>query len=237
MIVYPAIDISDGKIVRLQKGNFQKKTIYSNNVKEQVKEFENNGAKWIHVVDLDGALLGENKNQAAIKVILENTKCKVQLGGGIRSLKIIDHWINLGVERVIIGTAAIENPSLVKEAIKTFPKNISIGLDLVDDMVAIKGWTKIEGRKKAEYYFQKFSDLGVISIIYTDINKDGLLKGPNLKKIKYFKSLIKVPLIASGGVSEKKDLLMLKDNDIEGVIVGKDIYDKKVDIKKIFSLG
>ena len=236
MIVYPTIDLSKGEVVRLEKGNFQRKTIYSKNVKAQINEFEKKGAEWVHVIDLDGALSGKNKNQKAIHNILESTNCKVQLGGGIRSLKIIESWISLGVDRVIIGTAAIENKTLVKDAIRLFPNKVSVGLDLLKDKVAIKGWTKTINDENAEYYFKKFSDLGVESIIYTDIDKDGLLKGPNIKKIEYYKNIIQVPLIASGGVASLNDIIGLKKTNVAGVIVGKAIYDKKVDLEKIFDL-
>ncbi len=236
MIVYPAIDLSKGEIVRLQRGNFARKTVYSKDVRNQINQFEKNGAEWVHVVDLDGALSGKNKNQKAINEILESTNCRVQLGGGIRSLKIIDNWINLGVDRIIIGTSAIENKTLVEEAVKFFPKKISVGLDLLKGKVAIKGWTKIVDEKESDYYFKKFSDLGVESIIYTDIDKDGLLNGPNIKKINYYKNIIQVPLIASGGVSCLGDLINLKNINVSGVIVGKAIYDKKIDLEKAFNL-
>ncbi len=236
MIIYPAIDLSEGKIVRLKQGNFSKKTIYNYNVKEQVNEFERYGAEWIHVVDLDGALSGKNENKKIIEEILGATNCKIQLGGGIRSLKNIESWIDLGVSRVIIGTAAIKKKELVREAVRFFPKKISVGLDLLNEKVAIKGWTEKVDNKSAEFYFKKFSDLGVESIIYTDISKDGLLSGPNIKKINYFQEIIEVPLVASGGVSSLDDLLNLKKSNVSGTIVGKAIYDKKVDVKKIFHL-
>ena len=237
MIIYPAIDLSNGKIVRLKKGNFNKKTIYTNNIKNQVSNFQKSGAKWIHVVDLDGAISGVNKNKEAIKEILNVSSCKVQLGGGIRSLKNIESWLSLGVSRLIIGTAAIKSQTLVEEAVKCFPNKISVGLDLLKDKIAVKGWTETIKDKSAEYYFKKYSDLGVESIIFTDISKDGLLKGPNFKRIKYYKNIIKVPLIASGGVSSLDDLIRLKKLNVYGVIVGKAIYDKKVDLQKIFKLG
>ncbi len=237
MIIYPAIDISKGEIVRLEKGDFEKKTIYSNNTQKQVTLFENNGAEWIHLVDLDGALHGKNKNQKVIKDILAFSKCKIQLGGGIRTLHNIEEWLDLGVNRVIIGTAAIENATIVEEAVKIFPKKISVGLDLKNDKVAIKGWTKLITERKAEYYFKKFSDLGVESIIYTDISKDGVLEGPNVKKINYYKSLINVPLIASGGVSCLEDIVNLSNIEVSGVIVGKAIYDKRINLSKMFSIG
>ncbi len=236
MIVYPAIDISKGEIVRLTKGDFSKKKIYHTSLEKQVKSFHSNGADWIHVVDLDGALSGENKNENSIKKVLENTKCKVQLGGGIRKLKDIEKWVMLGVNRVIIGTSAITNSNLVKEAVKQFPNKIAVGLDLLDEHVAIKGWTEVVKEKKAEFYFKKFSDLGVETIIYTDINNDGVLKGPNFKNILKYKKIVKVPLIASGGVSSFQDIKKLYSFNIDGVIVGKAIYDNKVKLNEIFSL-
>ena len=236
MIVYPAIDISNGKIVRLLRGNFSKKKIYNNDIIEQVKVFERNGAEHIHVVDLDGALAGKNKNEDSINKIIQNTECKVQLGGGIRTLKDIEKWIEIGVHRVIIGTSAITDKSLVKEAIKAFPKKVSVGLDLYREYVAIKGWTKVVKEKKADYYFKKFSDLGVESIIYTDISNDGVLEGPNFKSILKYKEIVNVPLIASGGVSSIEDIKKLYSFKVHGVIVGKAIYDQKVKINEIFNV-
>ena len=237
MIIFPAIDLSLGKIVRLEKGDFSKKTIYSSNVLSQITSFEKEGAHWVHVVDLDGALSGKNQNQNVIKDILASTKCSIQLGGGIRSLEKIEEWIKLGVKRVIIGTAAIENETIVEEAIKEFPNKVSVGLDLVDDKVAIKGWTEVISNRDAEFYFKKFSDLGVESIIYTDISRDGLMKGPNLEKINYYKNIINVPLVASGGVASLKDISALASMKVGGVIVGKAIYDKKVILSDMFRLG
>ena len=237
MIIYPAIDLSAGKVVRLIKGNFERKTIYSNDPELQVNKFESYGAKWIHIVDLDGALSGKNENKKAIKEVLQSTNCKIQLGGGIRTLKNIEDWINLGVSRVIIGTAAIKNKRFISDAVKYFPERISVGLDLLKEKVAIKGWTEVVANKKADYFFQKFSDLGVASIIYTDISKDGLLKGPNLRQIIYYKNLIKVPLIASGGISSFDDIIKLKKSNIYGTIIGKAIYEKKIDLKKVFGLA
>ena len=236
MIVYPAIDISNGEIVRLLRGDFNKKKIYKNDIIQQVKEFENNGAQHIHVVDLDGALAGKNKNEYSINKIIQNTGCKVQLGGGIRSLKDIEKWLEIGVNRVIIGTAAIMNESLVKEAVKAFPKKISVGLDLYKEYAAIKGWTKVIKEKKADYYFKKFSDLEVESIIYTDIDNDGVLEGPNFDSILKYKEMIDVPLIASGGVSSLEDIKKLYSFKVHGVIVGKAIYDNKVKLNEIFNV-
>lgn len=235
MIVYPAIDLSKGKIVRLTKGSFEKKTIYQQDLIEQVKSFQANGASWIHIVDLDGALSGKNENETSIKKVIDNTKCKVQLGGGIRTIKDIEKWIKLGIERIIIGTSAILDNYLVKEAVKMFPNKISVGLDLLGDYVAIKGWTELVKKRKAEYYFKKFSELGVECIIYTDINNDGVLKGPNFEGILKYKNMIKIPLIASGGVSNIQDIKKLYSFNIGGVIVGKAIYDGRVKLNELFS--
>ena len=236
MIVYPAIDISKGKIVRLLRGDFSKKKIYKNDIIEQVNIFESNGADHIHVVDLDGALAGKNKNEVSINKIIKNTECKVQLGGGIRTLNDIEKWLDIGVHRVIIGTSAITDESLVKDAVKAFPKKVSVGLDLFKEYVAIKGWTKIIKEKKADYYFKKFSDLAVESIIYTDISNDGVLQGPNFKSILKYKEMVNVPLIASGGVSSIEDIKKLYSFKVHGVIVGKAIYDQKVKINEIFNV-
>ena len=236
MIVYPAIDISKGKIVRLLRGDFSKKKIYKNDIIEQVNIFESNGADHIHVVDLDGALAGKNKNEVSINKIIKNTECKVQLGGGIRTLYDIEKWLDIGVHRVIIGTSAITDKSLVKDAVKAFPNKISVGLDLYKEHVAIKGWTKVIKEKKADYYFKKFSDLAVESIIYTDISNDGVLQGPNFKSILKYKEMVNVPLIASGGVSSIEDIKKLYSFKVDGVIVGKAIYDNKVKINEIFNI-
>ncbi|MAI02266.1 MAG: 1-(5-phosphoribosyl)-5-[(5-phosphoribosylamino)methylideneamino]imidazole-4-carboxamide isomerase [Rickettsiales bacterium] len=234
MIIYPAIDLSKGYIVRLLKGNFDKKKIYTKNILNQAKLFEDKGTTWIHVVDLDGALEGENKNQTSILEIINNTNCKIQLGGGIRSLQDIERWLKLGVNRVVIGTAAILEDDLVKNAVKNFPNTVSVGLDLYKDSVAIKGWTEKVKEKKADYFFKKFSDLEVESIIYTDIDNDGVLKGPNYKEILRYKSMIDVPLIASGGVASLEDIKKLYSNKIYGVIVGKAIYDNKINLNELF---
>ena len=234
MIVFPAIDLSEGKIVRLEKGDFNKKKTYSDYFSKQVKMFETAGAEWIHVVDLDAARTGQTKNYRAIKEIVNSTKCKIQLGGGIRGIDNIESWLSLGINRVVIGTAAIKNEDLVRNAVRKFPGKISVGLDLKGDYVAINGWTEIVRDYKAEHYFEKFSNYGVENIIFTDISRDGLLKGPNIKKTIFYKNLIEVPLVASGGVSNLNDIKILKDNQIYGVIVGKAIYDNKIKLKELF---
>ncbi len=236
MIVFPAIDLSGGKIVRLQKGNFEKKKIYTDDLEKLVENFEKNGAEWIHVIDLDGALSGQTKNAMTIKKIIETSNCKIQLGGGVRTFSKIEEWLNLGIERVIIGTEAIINNKFVEKAVSKFPNKIAVGLDLVGNYVAINGWTKIIKEKKADYYFNKFSNIGVECIIYTDINKDGVLKGPNINNTIDFMKMVNVPIIASGGISSLNDLIELKKKDVYGAIVGKAIYEKRISLNSIFDL-
>ena len=165
------------------------KKIYTDDLESLTRLFEENGAEWIHVIDLDGALTGENKNQKAIKKIIRNTNCNIQLGGGIRSIETIKEWLDLGIKRVIIGTAAVKHNDFIKEAVENFPKKIVVGLDLKGDYVAVDGWTNLIKEEKAEYYFKKFSKLGVASIIFTDIERDGMLKGPNIEKTKIWHKL------------------------------------------------
>ncbi len=236
MIVFPAIDLSNGKIVRLHKGRFENKIIYNTSLEKQVEIYEKNDAKWIHVIDLDGALSGKTQNSLAIKRIIRHSKCKIQLGGGIRSLFKIEEWINLGIDRVIIGTQALRDDKFVENAVKEFPNTIAVGLDLVGEYVAVDGWTKLIKKKKADYYFKKFSGLGVECIIYTDINKDGVLKGPNIENTLFYKKMVEVPLIASGGVSCLQDLINLRDRKVYGVIVGKAIYENKIRVDKLFKI-
>ena len=155
MIVFPAIDLSNGKIVRLHKGKFENKIIYNTSLEKQVEIYEKNDAKWIHVIDLDGALSGKTQNSLAIKRIIRHSKCKIQLGGGVRSLFKIEEWINLGIDRVIIGTQALRDDKFVENAVKEFPNTIAVGLDLVGEYVAVDGWTKLIKKRKADYYFKK----------------------------------------------------------------------------------
>ena len=236
MIIFPAIDLSNGEVVRLQKGKFNKKKTYTDDFTGLTKSFVESGAKWIHVVDLDGALTGKNKNEIAIKKIIINSNCNIQLGGGIRDIEGIKKWLDLGVKRVVIGTAAVKNKDFIKQAVTKFPGKIAVGLDLKGEYVAVDGWTKLIKEYKASYYFKKFSALGVSCIIYTDIDRDGLLNGPNIAKTIRFAKLVTVPVVASGGVSSIEDLEKLKKKKVYGVIVGKALYENKIKLNKLFKI-
>ncbi len=235
MIIYPAIDLKEQRCVRLYKGDMEKVTIFNNNPVNQAKYFADNGFKYLHIVDLDGAIAGKSINSQVIKDILNNVDVKVQLGGGIRDMKAIEFWLNLGLNKVIIGTAALKNPQLVKDAAKNFPNQIIVGIDAKDDFVAVSGWVE-DSKIKVVDLAKKFEDVGVDSIIYTDINRDGTLEGISLESTVNLAKSISIPVIASGGVSDIKDIQNIKDCEkygISGVIVGRAIYDKRISIKEL----
>lgn len=240
MKLFPAIDLKKGQCVRLLKGKMDKATIYNDDASKQALHFINLGCDYIHVVDLDGAFAGEPCNIDAVKKIIATIKNKaeVQLGGGIRDLKTITMWIDLGVSRIILGTAALKNPSLVVEACRLFPQRIVVGVDAVNDMVAVEGWA--ESSKITSYDLaSKFEDAGVAAIVYTDINRDGTLEGANIESTIKFAEKISIPVIVSGGVASLEDIKKCQEqaqkmtkNKIEGIITGRAIYDGKLDIKE-----
>lgn len=237
MIFFPAIDLKQGKCVRLFKGEIDKATIFNDNPANQAKEFENLGFKYLHIVDLDGAFIGESANENSVKEILNNIKIPAQLGGGIRNLKQIEKWLNLGISRVILGTIALKNPEIVKEACKEFAGKIVVGIDAKNGFVATEGWVETSETKAIELA-KKFEDCGVSAIIYTDISRDGTLAGPNLEETKNLAKNISIPVIISGGVSSDLDILEIKkleNQNISGAIVGRALYDKKVDYQKLIS--
>lgn len=230
MIIFPAIDLKQGKCVRLFKGDMNQATIFNDNPAAQALEFEKAGFKFLHIVDLDGAIQGSGANSEAVKNILKTIKIPAQLGGGIRNLQQIEDWLNLGLNRVILGTVAAKNPELVKEACKKFPNKIVVGIDSLNDKVMVDGWVK-ESTMTTLELAKKFEDCGVCAIIYTDISRDGTLQGPNIPSIKNLAQNLKIPVIASGGVSNLQDVLELKKIEkegVEGVIIGRALYDKKV---------
>jgi len=235
MIIFPAIDIKDGKCVRLIKGDFDKMTSYKNNPFDQAKIFFENGFKNIHIVDLDGALHGKSSNSNFVKEILKNLKLKIQIGGGIRTIDDVENWVNSGVDKVIIGTAAVENKDLLKTACKKFKDKIAISLDVKDGRIFLSGWKK-QTNILAVDYVKEIKNFGVSRIIYTDINKDGTKKGPNIKDTIELSSKVKIPFIISGGISSIEDIKrikLLKNSNIEGVIVGKSIYDGDIKINEL----
>lgn len=238
MIFYPAIDVKNGKCIRLVQGQLNKEKIYSINPIQQAKEFENGGAEWIHVVDIEGAFTGTPINQKIILEICKSTSAKVQLGGGIRSLETIEFLISKGVQRIVLGTIAITNPEIVKQACEVFPEKIAIGIDAHNSKVAIEGWAKRSTFSEFDI-IKKYEDLGVKYFIYTDISKDGLLSGPNLDRLDLILTSTQSNIIASGGVSSLKDLkelVALRKKNLNGVICGKAIYEKKIVVPEAISI-
>ena len=231
MKLYPAIDIKNGQCVRLQQGLFDATTVYSNEPFEVAKQFEAVGAKFLHIVDLDGALQGMGANDEALAQIIKNVTIPLEIGGGIRTMQDIEHRLNMGVTRVILGTKAVESPEFVKEAILKFGADkIVIGIDAKNGMVAIKGWETISN-VDAVTLALSMKDLGVKTIIYTDISKDGMLCGPNLVQTARMVEATGLDIVASGGVSSMEDLEQLENIGVEGAILGKAIYEKRVDLK------
>ena len=238
--LYPAIDIKNGKCVRLLFGDMNKETIYGDNPLDQAMWFLDQGAEWLHIVDLDGAIRGENINKIAILKILKKlqNKIKVQLGGGIRDLDQMDYWLQNYVDRVILGTAALENPDLIINLDKKYFKKIVIGTDVRNGMIASHGW-KTQSKVKAVDLIKKFNPDIIDSIIYTDISRDGSLKGVNLKQTLNFAKSILSPVIASGGIFSLNEILQLRkefSNGIEGVIIGRALYDKKFTFTEALNL-
>jgi len=235
MIIFPAIDLKEGKCVRLFKGDMNQATVFNDNPAAQAQEFEKAGFKFLHIVDLDGAIQGQGVNEEAVKAIIKSIKIPTQLGGGIRTIATIEKWLNLGVSRVILGTVAAKNPELVIEACKKFPGKIVVGIDAKNGKVATEGWVETSEISVLELA-KKFEDCGVSAIIYTDISRDGTLTGTDLEGTKNLAQNLKIPVIASGGVSNLQDILEIKKLEKDGVIgaiVGRALYDKKIDIKEI----
>ncbi len=234
MILYPAIDLKDGVCVRLLRGDMDKATVFPNAPAEQAAVFEKEGFSWLHIVDLNGAFEGKPVNAAAVKSILSQVKMQVQLGGGIRTLEMIDTWLNTGISRVILGTAALKNPVLVKEACRLFPSQIAVGIDAIDGKVAVSGWADVSNMQAIELA-KRFEDVGVAAIIYTDINRDGAMQGANISETSALAESITTPVIASGGVSSINDIIAYKaaeNSGIEGIIIGRALYDGTIKPKE-----
>jgi len=234
MVIYPAIDLKDGKAVRLTKGLMQSAKIYSDEPWELAKKFEELGATWLHLVDLNGAFAGEPKNLDAIKKIRENSKLHMQLGGGIRDEETIKRYINLGIDRVILGSIAAKNPDFVKEMAKKY--RIVVGIDAIDGYVAVEGWAKTSQMKATELA-KAYADSGVEAIICTDVGRDGTLSGVNVEFTVAIAKASGIDTIASGGVRDINDIKALLDTKIvAGVIVGKAFYEGTLDLKEAFEL-
>ena len=238
MIIFPAIDIKDGVCVRLIKGDFRQITAYENTPIDQATMYFQNGFSNIHIVDLDGALHGRPANSILIQKIVKKVKVKIQIGGGIRTIDDINRWIKLGVDKVVMGTAAVENMELLKTACKTFKNQIAVSLDVKDGLIALSGWKK-QTNISAIDFIKKIQNFGVSRIIYTDIYKDGTKKGPNIKDAVELSSKVKIPLVISGGVSSIEDIKKIKslnNPNIEGAIIGKAIYDGDIQISDLAKL-
>jgi phosphoribosylformimino-5-aminoimidazole carboxamide ribotide isomerase len=233
MILYPAIDLKDGNCVRLYKGEMDQATVFNDNPAAQAKAFEDAGCQWLHLVDLNGAFAGAPVNGAAVDAILQSVSVPTQLGGGIRDMGTIEAWLDKGLARVILGTVAVEDPGLVREAARAFPGQIAIGLDARNGMVATRGWaeeTDIEVMALA----RQFEDAGVGALIYTDINRDGAMQGPNVEATAALANAVSIPVIASGGVSSLDDLRALKASGapLDGAISGRALYDGAIDLQE-----
>lgn len=232
--LFPAIDIKDGACVRLELGDMESATIYNGDPTAQAKTFERQGFDYIHVVDLDGAFAGHAVNKDAVDSILSAVSVPVQLGGGIRSLKDIETWLERGIERVIVGTAAVKDPDLVKEACRKFPGKVAVAIDAKGGKVAVEGWAK-SSELSAKELAARFADVGVAAIIYTDIDRDGVLAGINWEATLALAASTTIPVIASGGLASMADIerLAQKDADVlEGAISGRALYDGRLDPEK-----
>ena len=237
MIIFPAIDLKDGKCVRLYKGDFNKTTIFNSSPYNQALQFKKKGFTDLHLVDLDGALKGRSKNKKIIIKIIKNTNLNVQLGGGIRTLKQISFWIKNGVSTVVVGTMALQNPKILKKACDLFPGRIAVALDVRNNFLAIKGWVK-QTRTDCLDFLKKLENLGLSRIIYTDINRDGTKTGININKLVKIIEKVNIPVVVSGGISNIKDIKQLKKiNYLQGVIIGKAIYDGTINLNKLKKLS
>jgi phosphoribosylformimino-5-aminoimidazole carboxamide ribotide isomerase len=231
MILFPAIDLKNGRCVRLLRGDMEHSTEFPNDPPVQAAQFEAQGFPWLHVVDLNGAHEGKAINIDAVRSILAAVKVPVQLGGGIRSMADIERWLDAGITRVIIGTQALRDPEFVKEACKHFPGKIAVGIDAKNSRVAVEGWDEVSEVTALDLAL-KFEDAGVCAIIYTDIDRDGMMQGPNIPQTAELAEKISTPVILSGGVSSIHDLLSVKafaHTGIEGAIIGRAMYDGAID--------
>jgi phosphoribosylformimino-5-aminoimidazole carboxamide ribotide isomerase len=239
LIVFPAIDLKGGQVVRLAEGDMDRATVYGDDPAAQALLFAEAGAEFLHVVDLDGAFAGESVNPDAVEAIVAAFPGHVQLGGGIRTRASIERWFDLGVSRVVIGTAALENPDLVREAAREFPGGIVVAVDARDGMVATKGWADVSTVSIVDMGRQ-FEDAGVAALLFTDVGRDGMLKGCNVEATVDLARAVDIPVIASGGVAGIADIRVLAihaQDGIEGVITGRALYDGRLDLATAIALA
>jgi phosphoribosylformimino-5-aminoimidazole carboxamide ribotide isomerase len=235
MILYPAIDLKDGQAVRLVRGEMDQATVFNTDPAAQARSFQDAGSTWLHLVDLNGAFAGQPVNGAAVEAILAATDVPAQLGGGIRDMETIEMWLTRGIARVILGTVAVENPALVRQAAAAFPGQIAVGIDARKGRVATKGWAE-ETDVMVTDLARQFEDAGVAAIIYTDIDRDGAMGGPNVQATADLARATSIPVIASGGVSSLADLIALRDTGvIAGAISGRALYDGALDLGQALS--
>jgi phosphoribosylformimino-5-aminoimidazole carboxamide ribotide isomerase len=238
VILFPAIDLKEGLCVRLIQGDMDQATVFNDDPSAQAAAFEAQGFEWLHVVDLDGAFAGKPMNAAAVQAILERTGIPVQLGGGIRDMKTVEGWLRQGVQRVIIGTAAVRDPDFVREAARLHPGKIAVGIDAKDGLVAVEGWAQTS-TLTAEELGRRFEDAGVAAIIYTDIARDGILKGLNIPMTLALARAVSIPVIASGGLASMADIERLIEPDcaiLGGAISGRALYDGRIDPARALAL-
>ncbi|BDY16484.1 MULTISPECIES: 1-(5-phosphoribosyl)-5-[(5-phosphoribosylamino)methylideneamino]imidazole-4-carboxamide isomerase [Sulfitobacter] len=232
MILYPAIDLKDGQAVRLVHGDMEKSTVFNDDPAAQAREFVDAGCTWLHLVDLNGAFAGTPVNAAPVEAILKSCNVPAQLGGGIRDMATIEAWLDKGLARVILGTVAVENPALVREAARAFPGKVAVGIDARNGRVATKGWAE-ETDVMVTDLAKSFEDAGVAALIYTDIMRDGAMGGPNIDATAALARAVNIPVIASGGVSSLADLEALKETGvISGAISGRALYDGAIDLSE-----
>jgi phosphoribosylformimino-5-aminoimidazole carboxamide ribotide isomerase len=238
VILFPAIDLKDGAAVRLLRGEMGSAKLYNPDPAAQARSFAEAGFQWLHLVDLNGAFAGRPVNKDAVEAILEAVELPVQLGGGIRDLATIEAWLESGIARVILGTAAVKDPDLVKQACRRFPGRVVVGIDARDGQVAVEGWAEVSALAATDLA-QRVQDAGVAAIVYTDIERDGVLQGVNVAATAALAETVEVPVIASGGVSSLDDiagLLAVADRGIEGVVCGRALYDGHIDPRSALAL-
>ena len=238
MIIYPAIDLKDGRCVRLRRGEMESATVFNDDPAAQARAFADAGFEWLHCVDLNGAFEGRSANAEAVKAIRAAVKLPIQLGGGIRDMKGVEAWLSAGITRVILGTAALTDPAFVRQAARAFPGRIVVGADAKGGRIATQGWAETTELTPAELG-ERFEDAGVAAILFTDVDRDGLMYGVNVRATAALAKVVNIPVIASGGVSGLGDieaLLAAGEPNISGVVIGRALYDGQVDAKAALAL-
>ncbi len=236
MLIFPAIDLYEKKVVRLLKGDYAKMTVYSEDPLSVARDFEQSGAGWIHMVDLEGAKEGNTPNLSVIESVAKNTGLSVEVGGGIRNMETVKAYLSAGVQRVILGTAAVKNPDFLSQAVKEFGEKIAVGIDIKDGKVAIKGWTEVS-QEDAFSFCRKMEQIGVKTVICTDISKDGAMQGTNCALYRELSKQFSLNIIASGGVSDLSDVSALRKMDLYGAIIGKAYYTGAIDLKEAIEVA